>query len=739
MSTTYGLTVQGFVAKPQQVIIEEINASLQNTFGANINLGAESVFGQMVGIFSEREALIWQLAEAVYSSQYPTGAEGVSVDNILALNNQQRAKAKPTKTAATPIIDLSLITLNGLVLYGVPGTIVPKDSLIDTTASPAKVFKLDAAVTIGSPANCVQSIFLSSVPDSGNYTLSFTRGPKQAGNVFKDTLSTILTTSTILYNALTNQAKVSFSASPTSGTFKFTLTRAGTASVTAFINWNDNAATIQGAIAALIGYSGVTVSGTIAAGLTITYGAISQPILTVTNNTLSNGSPVTATVIDSVQAVVNNLLDGSVYPFTDVACSGFVTGLLFTFGSLTAIGSNPTNYNQPQPIIKQASNTMLTGITVVNMNIVMTTTGVGIGDLTSGVTVGAATCNENGPNFVAAGTLTVIGTPTSGWSGVYNELDCTTGSNAATDTQALQTRSTLLAAQANGPLQSIVEKVLQVPNVIQAKGFANLTDAAQQTVTWASVPGSGHWRLQLGAEQTTNINFDDGAALIQSHIRSAITELNNCLVTGDYTFGFVIDPNGSNGNQSVGILSIVSNTTGVVATVAFGRPPHSFEIVVEGGSDQAIAQAIYGSEPAGIGSYGSTTVQIFDAFNNPINISFSRPIAVPIYVSIALTTDIYNTPGDSGSGVNPQAKFNPQSISTIQNDIITIGDLVDIGGIVIGFGTDGLIGAFNNIPGIVSYTLFFGIAPNPVTNTNIQMQSEQVPLFETFNVIVSYV
>lgn len=739
MATTYGLTSEGFVEKPQQVIISEINAALQNTFGANINLGAESVFGQIVGIFSEREALIWQLCSAIYASQYPNGAEGTSVDNILALNNLQRLPATATVTDPTPVTDTNDITLDGLVVYGTPGTVIPSGNFIDTTATPPVQFKIDNNTTIGSPANCVQSIFFSAVPTMGVFTLKFTRSPKQAGNVFSDVVGDSITTGNIAYNAISNQSQVSFSATPTSGTFKFTMTRAGAALSTALINYNDSASTIQGKIAAQTGYSGVVVSGTIAAGLTITWGSISHPLLTVTSNTLSNGSSITATIIDSIQAVVNNLQDSgdSSYPFTDVACSGFTTGLLFTFGSVTAISPQPTNYNQPQPLIVVASNTMQNGSTVVNTNVVMTTPGNGIGDTTTGVTATSATCTSTGPNFVKAGTLTVISTPVSGWTGVYNELDCVTGSSAENDTEALTRRDNLLAAQANGPLQSIVEKVLKVANVTQAKGFANLTNAAQQVLTFTSVPGSGNYALQVGSQTTSSLAYNAAASAIQTAIR-ALTGYSNALVTGDYTFGFVIDFNGSNGNQAVPLFTVVNNTTGVTASIAFGRPPHSFEIVVEGGIDQVIAETIYGAQPAGIASYGSTTVQILDQFNNPTNISFSRPVAVPIYVTINLTTDIYNTPGNSGSGANPQAQFNIQSVATIQQDIVDIGNAIAIGGLVIGFGSNGLIGAFNAVPGIVSYTLYFDKTPNPAQNANIQMQSEQVPSFETFNVIVSY-
>jgi hypothetical protein len=78
-------------------------------------------------------------------------------------------------------------------------------------------------------------------------------------------------------------------------------------------------------------------------------------------------------------------------------------------------------------------------------------------------------------------------------------------------------------------------------------------------------------------------------------------------------------------------------------------------------------------------------------------------------------------------------------VATIQQDLITIANGVAIGGLIIGFGTDGLIGAFNAVPGIVSYTLYFGLSPSPVTNTNIQLLPEQAVLAEQFNIQVSYV
>lgn len=738
---SFGLTPQGFIPMQQQDVINDLEAALKGEFGNNVNLGANAVFGQLVGILSERFALLWQLGEAIYDSQYPTGAEGTSVDNILALNNLQRLAASATVTNPTPVKPDPAVVLNGLVLCGVAGTLIPSGSLIQNTASPPIQFSTVNPVTLGAPANAVQSVFYSSQPTQGAFKLNLTEGPVLAGNAFGATLGNVLTTGAIEWNAVSTSASIAFSATPTGGTFAITLTQAGIALVTGAISHTANAAAIQTAIRALgTPYASVSVSGSFGAGFVITYGAISHPICTVTSNSLTNGGSVTATPLDSIQALINNLLDSTetYYPYTDVTVTGFTVGLVVTFGGLTsAVGANPQSRNQPQPLMTVSNNTLETGSTVVNLNVVNSTQGNGIGDATTGVTPAAGIATVTGPNFIAAGTITSIASPISGWTRVYNQLDCITGTNVENDTQALVRRSNLLAAQANGPLQAIVEKVQKVIGVTAAIGFQNLNNAAQQALSFASVPSSGAFTLTVGAQTTSSIPYTAASTDIQTAIRN-LTGYSTALVTGTMAFGFVIDFNGSNGGQGVPLFTVTNNTTGVVATLAFGRPPHSFEIVVLGGADADIAQAIYGSQPGGIGSYGLTTVQIFDSFNNPVNISFSRPTEIPIFVTIALTTDTYNTPGSSGSGANPNAKFNPQSVGDIQSDIITIGGEVGIGGLVIGFGSSGLIGAFNGVPGIVSYTISFGIGSNPSTNTNVQMQAEQVPLFESFNVIVSY-
>ena len=51
-----GLTSAGFEAKTLADIQAEIEADFKASFGASIDVTAQSVFGQLIGIISEREA-----------------------------------------------------------------------------------------------------------------------------------------------------------------------------------------------------------------------------------------------------------------------------------------------------------------------------------------------------------------------------------------------------------------------------------------------------------------------------------------------------------------------------------------------------------------------------------------------------------------------------------------------------------------------------------------------------------
>ena len=70
-----------------------------------------------------------------------------------------------------------------------------------------------------------------------------------------------------------------------------------------------------------------------------------------------------------------------------------------------------------------------------------------------------------------------------------------------------------------------------------------------------------------------------------------------------------------------------------------GLPPHSFEPVVIGGDDAAIAQAIWNAKPVGIATHGDVAQQVRDSTGRAHIVRFSRPEVVHVAVAMKLDTD----------------------------------------------------------------------------------------------------
>lgn len=87
--------------------------------------------------------------------------------------------------------------------------------------------------------------------------------------------------------------------------------------------------------------------------------------------------------------------------------------------------------------------------------------------------------------------------------------------------------------------------------------------------------------------------------------------------------------------QGVTTSFVVENRTYV--TDSQGRPPKSYECIVEGGADQDIADAIWESKPAGIETYGTELVLVTDNQGNSQAVRFTRPIPVYLWARITYT------------------------------------------------------------------------------------------------------
>lgn len=92
--------------------------------------------------------------------------------------------------------------------------------------------------------------------------------------------------------------------------------------------------------------------------------------------------------------------------------------------------------------------------------------------------------------------------------------------------------------------------------------------------------------------------------------------------------------------------AIFNNVENVSSAVAFendtdetdseGRPPHSIEVVVDGGDEAAIAQQILYYKAAGIQTYGSVVVDVPSLYSGTIAVKFNRPTAIYVWLKVQI-------------------------------------------------------------------------------------------------------
>ena len=80
--TDYGVQPTGFVRKPLNVILAEIEAAMITEFGPDAIQTAQSPFGQLNGLFADLANELWERAEDIYLSHDPDQAEGNRLDTI---------------------------------------------------------------------------------------------------------------------------------------------------------------------------------------------------------------------------------------------------------------------------------------------------------------------------------------------------------------------------------------------------------------------------------------------------------------------------------------------------------------------------------------------------------------------------------------------------------------------------------------------------------------------------------
>lgn len=119
----YGLTENGPNPKRLDIILNEMHESLSKKLGANTRQNPQSLLNHLLTNVADQIAELWEYGTDVYYSQYPSSAEGSSLDNCLQFGGITREM--PEKSYYS------------ILCTGLDGTVVPAGTVIATDTNPA--------------------------------------------------------------------------------------------------------------------------------------------------------------------------------------------------------------------------------------------------------------------------------------------------------------------------------------------------------------------------------------------------------------------------------------------------------------------------------------------------------------------------------------------------------------------------------------------------------------------------
>lgn len=173
------------------------------------------------------------------------------------------------------------------------------------------------------------------------------------------------------------------------------------------------------------------------------------------------------------------------------------------------------------------------------------------------------------------------------------------------------------------------------------------------------------------------------------------------------------------GVESVVIVENETDTTLTAPDPAV--PPHSFYVIVLGGTSQDIGQAIWNNKPLGIGTFGSQVVTVYDSQLIAKTVKFDRPTSTDIYISLSITPDS-SFPADGSDQIKAALVAHINSL-LIGQDVIY----------------SRLYTPVNSIAGHYVNSLTVGTAPAPAGTANVNITYNQKAAISEANIVITIV
>jgi uncharacterized phage protein gp47/JayE len=604
--SSYGVIPEGFNEKTLDVLLEELQEAERAAYGPNINTQADSVLGQLNGIYADKLAELWEVALAIYRAQYPDTANDEALDNVAAITGTTRLSAAPSQVT----LDLSLAAT----------TTVAAGKVARIGSSGARWVLTEAVTNAAAYPATVQGLFESeeAAPVVGNaYAINSIATPVSGWSA-KAALNSLNSEPFHLVDAQTLQLQVDQGA-----------TQTVTFATGDFVDiGNATAQEVADAIkAATTGLDAVDANGQVR----------------LVSDTDGEGSAIEVTA-------------GTANP-----------ALAFAFELIK--GFNP---NRSAKIVCGSSEPY---------------------DLDNGDTLFVQ---------VDGGTSQQVDFETGDFVDIDNAL--------AREVAAVinQDVSGARAYDVGGKVQ-IESLTVGVNSSIEVSGGS--ANAEFQFPDTDDIGESGDATLGRSLETDAELRLRreellrlSGAATIEA-IRSTVRSVDGVLQA------FVFE-NASN------------------VTDGFGRPPKSFEVVVQGGEDLDIGEAIWETKPAGIETFreagaSGVTVSITDSQGISHDVNFSRATQIRMYVAVTVKVDLDLFGGGEQAAGEQEVK----------EAIELVGDSLQIGEDVI---INKFLCAPFGVTGVVDVTAIAvdDVTP-PVNTSNISIADRELATFSDADITVT--
>lgn len=174
-----------------------------------------------------------------------------------------------------------------------------------------------------------------------------------------------------------------------------------------------------------------------------------------------------------------------------------------------------------------------------------------------------------------------------------------------------------------------------------------------------------------------------------------------------------------NARELVEAVIVFQNNTSIIDSD--GRPPHSLDIVVLGDDEDDLAEAIFLVVGGGIETIGDITKSVTDSQGFSQTVRFSRPTEVTIWLEADITKGaLYPVDGDA----------------QVEQAFLDYGSTLTVGQDIVVFGSNSLICAINDIPGILDIDIRIGKTNPPTTNDNVVIEPREIAKFDSSRITV---